>query len=179
MSKSDLATDTRWSYGLMDYPLLSTFACEKYVLTNNPVPFQTAEYYEFAGRYGNKYLFRNQLFLPLGLSFEYYITEDIFSQLPQWAKPVALLNAVVLSDKTTAAEPGLSRLNLDDIKYQVIETPLPDIAAKRRIRFKCSILPADADRRYHSPQSKRRARIANTIRPRLARLPRWPGSAGP
>ena len=132
MSESDLATDTLWSYGLMDYPLLSTFACEKYVLTNNPVPFQTAEYYEFAGRYGNKYLFRNQLFLPLGLSFGYYITEDIFSQLPQWAKPVALLNAVVLSDKTAAAEPGPSRLNLDDIKYQVIETPLPDIAAKRR-----------------------------------------------
>jgi Bacterial membrane protein YfhO len=132
MSEFDLATDTLWTYGLVDYPLLSTFACEKYVLTNNPVPFETGDYYEFARRYGDKYLFRNQLFLPLGLSFEYYITEDVFSQLPQWAKPVALLNAVVLSDETAAAEPGPSRLNLDDIKYQVIETPLPDIAAKRR-----------------------------------------------
>src|SRR5206468_3596737 len=34
MSESDLVTDTRWSYGLLEYRLLSTFACEKYVLTD-------------------------------------------------------------------------------------------------------------------------------------------------
>jgi hypothetical protein len=132
ISESDLATDTRWSYGLQEYPLLSTFACEKYVLTNNPVPFEAAEYYEFVRRYGNEYLFRNQLFLPLGLSFGYYITEDMFLQLPQWAKPLALLNAAVLSNKDAANEPGPSPLTMGDIKYQVIETSLPDIAAKRR-----------------------------------------------
>ena len=132
MSESDLATDTRWSYGLMEYPLLSTFACEKYVLTNNPIPFETADYYEFDKRYGNKYLFRNQLFLPFGLSFGYYITEDMFLQLPKWAKPSALLHAIVLSERDAAAELGPSRLTTDDIKYQVIETSLPDIAAKRR-----------------------------------------------
>jgi Bacterial membrane protein YfhO len=53
-------------------------------------------------------------------------------QLPQWAKPLALLNAVVLSDKDAANEPGPSRLTMDDIKFQVIETSLPDIAGKRR-----------------------------------------------
>ena len=132
MSESDLATDTRWSYGLMEYPLLSTFACEKYVLTNNPIPFETADYYEFDKRYGNKYLFRNQLFLPLGLSFGYYITENMFLQLPNWAKPSALLHAIVLSERDAAAELGPSRLTMDDIKYRVIETSLPDIAAKRR-----------------------------------------------
>jgi len=132
MSESDLATDTRWSYGLQEYPLLSTFACEKYVLTDNPVPFKTAEYYEFVKRYGNKYLFRNQLFLPFGLSFGYYITEDMFLQLPQWAKPLALLHATVLSERDAADELGASRLTMDDIKYQAIETSLPDIVAKRR-----------------------------------------------
>jgi uncharacterized membrane protein YfhO len=132
MSESDLATDTRWSYGLVEYPLLSTFACEKYVLTDNPAPFKTAEYYEFVTRYGNKYLFRNQLFLPLGLSFGYYISEDMFLQLPQWAKPLALLNAAVLSNKDAADGLGPAPLTMDDIKYQVIETSLPDIAAKRR-----------------------------------------------
>src|SRR4029077_12024819 len=132
MSESDLATDTRWSYGLQEYPLLSTFACEKYVLTDNPVPFKTAEYYEFVRRYSNKYLFRNRLFLPLGLSFGYYFPEDFFLQFPPWAKPLALLNAVVLSNKDAADEPGPSPLTMGDIKYQVTETSLPDIAAKRR-----------------------------------------------
>src|SRR4029077_16369772 len=39
LAESDSPTETRWSYGLQEYPLLSTFACEKYVLTNNPIPF--------------------------------------------------------------------------------------------------------------------------------------------
>jgi Bacterial membrane protein YfhO len=132
MSGSDLVNDTRWSYGLLEYPLLSTFACEKYVLTNNPVPFEKEEYYESVKRYGDKYLFRNQLFLPLGLSYGYYITEDMFLQLPQWAKPLALLHAAVLSNKDAADEPGPARLTMGDIKYQMSETSLPDIAAKRR-----------------------------------------------
>jgi uncharacterized membrane protein YfhO len=131
ISESDLVNDTRWSFGLLEYPLLSTFACEKYVLTNNPAPFEKEQYYEFVKRYGNGYLFRNQ-FLPFGLSFGYYITEDMFLQLPQWAKPLALLHAAVLTDKDAADEPGLSQLTMGDIKYQAIETSLPDIAAKRR-----------------------------------------------
>ena len=132
ISDFDLATDTRWSYGLLGHPLLSTFACEKYALVENPVPFQTAEQYEFVKRYGKKYLFRNQLFLPLGLSFDHYIVEDVFRQLPDWAKPIALLHAVVLSDKSTADKHGLSQLSDGEIKRQVIETSFPSIIAERR-----------------------------------------------
>src|SRR5438105_6525030 len=132
ISDFDLATDTRWSYGLLGHPLLSTFACEKYALVENPVPFQTAEQYEFVKRYGKKYLFRNQLFLPLGLSFDHYIVEDVFRHLPDWAKPIALLHAVVLSDKSTADKHGLSQLSDGEIKRQVIETSFPSIIAERR-----------------------------------------------
>ena len=132
ISDFDLATDTRWSYGLLGHPLLSTFGSEKYALVENPVPFQTAEQYEFVKRYGKKYLFRNQLFLPLGLSFDHYIVEDVFRQLPDWAKPIALLHAVVLSDKSTADKHGLSQLSDGEIKRQVIETSFPSIIAERR-----------------------------------------------
>lgn len=132
ISESDLATDARWSYGLLGHTLLSTFACEKYVLTNNPAPFEAAEYYEFVKHYGDKYLFRNQLFLPFGLTFDHYITEDVFLRLPQWAKPVALLHAAVLSDKRVGDEHGLSQLTDGEIKYQILETSLPDVVAERR-----------------------------------------------
>src|SRR5947207_2367146 len=132
MSYGEIDSTTHWSLGLVQYPLLSTFACEKYVLTREPAPYQTEQYYEFVKRYGNEYLFRNQLFLPFGLSFGYYITEDMFLQLPKWAKPLALLHAAVLTDKEAADELGLSQLTMGDIKYQAIETSLPDIAAKRR-----------------------------------------------
>jgi uncharacterized membrane protein YfhO len=56
----------------------------------------------------------------------------MFLQLPEWAKPSALLHAIVLSERDAARELGPSRLTMDDIKYQVIETSLPDIATKRR-----------------------------------------------
>jgi len=132
ISDFDLLTDARWSYGLLGHPLLSTFACEKYVIADNPVPFETAGHFEFVRRYSNKYLFRNQLFLPFGLSFTHYISEDVFRQLPDWAKPIALLHAAVLSDKRTADEKGLSQLTDGEIKGQVIETAFPSIVMERR-----------------------------------------------
>ncbi len=42
-------------------------------------------------RYGINYLFRNQLFLPLGLTFNRAMTEEVFRQLPAKEKSEALL----------------------------------------------------------------------------------------
>ena len=132
ISRADIAVDAQWSPGLVGHPLLSTFACEKYVITKNPVLFETADYYEFVRRYGNIYLFRNQLFLPFGLIFNQYIPEDMFLQLPSWAKPEALLHVVVLSEQNAVHKPELSQLTLDELKQQMSETSLPDTLAERR-----------------------------------------------
>lgn len=129
---ADIATDAVWSTGLVGHPLLSTFACEKYVITKNPVVFETADSYEFVRRFGNIYLFRNQQFLPFGLIFSHYIPEDMFLQLPSWAKPQALLHAVVLSERNAPYEQELSQLTLDELERQMSETSLPDALAERR-----------------------------------------------
>jgi len=127
-----IAIDALWSPGLVGHPLLSTFACEKYVITENPVVFETADYYEFVRRFGNIYLFRNQQFLPFGLIFSHYIPEDMFLQLPSWAKPQVLLHAVVLLERNAAYKQELPQLTLDELKRQVSETSLPDALAERR-----------------------------------------------
>src|SRR5947208_5295239 len=132
ISSANIAEDAQWSQGLVGHPLLSTFACEKYVITTNPVVFETADYYEFVRRFGNIYLFRNQLFLPFGLIFSHYIPEDTFLQLPSGAKPQALLHAVVVSEQNAADKPELSQLTLDELKQQMSETSLPDAFAERR-----------------------------------------------
>jgi uncharacterized membrane protein YfhO len=132
ISRANIAEEAQWSQGLVGHPLLSTFACEKYVITTNPVVFETADYYEFVRRFGNIYLFRNQLFLPFGLIFSHYIPEDMFLQLPSWAKPQALLHAVVVSEQNAADKPELSQLTLDELKQQMSETSLPDAFAERR-----------------------------------------------
>jgi uncharacterized membrane protein YfhO len=132
ISSADIATDAQWSPGLMGHPLLSTFACEKYVITENPVPFQAAEHLEFVRRYGNIYLFYNRPFLPFGLVFNRYIPEDIFLHLGSSVKPQALLHAVVLSEQNAAHKPELSQLTLDELKQQMSETSLADALAERR-----------------------------------------------
>ena len=113
-------------------PLLSIFACEKYMLTKDPVPFEGADQFEFVQRYGTIYLFRYKFFLPFGLAFDHYIPKDIFLQLPSSVKPEALLHAAVLSAQSGADKLGLSQLSLDELKRQISITSIPDVLAERR-----------------------------------------------
>ncbi len=132
ISSADIAVDAQWSPGLVGHPLLSTFACEKYVIAKDPVPADVPEQFEFVRRYGSIYLFRNKWFLPFGLAFDRYIPENIFLQLPSWVKPQALLHAVVLSDQNAAHKPELLQLTLDELKKQMSETSIPDALTERR-----------------------------------------------
>jgi uncharacterized membrane protein YfhO len=132
ISSDHLARDAQWSLGLTEYPLLSTFACERYALATRPALFQQAERYEFLKRYGNIYLFRNKAFLPFGLTFDRYIPEDVFLQMPSWAKPLALVHTVAIADKEDRG--GLSELSLDELEQRIRETPLPQVLDQRRAK---------------------------------------------
>jgi hypothetical protein len=132
VSSVDIATEAQWTPGLVGQPLLSTFACEKYVLTKTPVPFETAEQFEFIRRYGNIYLFRDKMGLPFGLAFDRYIPEDLFLHLPSRAKPEALLHGVVLSEQDAAHHSELSQLSLDELMQQMSLGSIPDALAERR-----------------------------------------------
>ena len=132
ISPTEMSTYARSSLGLVGHPLLSTFACEKYVLTKDPVPFQTSGPYDFVKNYDIVYLFSNRLFLPLGLTFSRYISEDVFLSLPSGVKPGALMQAVVFGDKSIADRHGLSELTFEELKQQLnTSTPSETIAFLR------------------------------------------------
>jgi len=124
--------DTRWAMGLADSALLSAFACEKYVLVDDPARFQKEIHYEPIQAYGKDFLFRNQLFLPLGLTYTRYMDEDIFVRLPSGEKQEALLRAVVLSNENEAAKQGLSPLTVSELEEDIRATRLSDVVAARR-----------------------------------------------
>jgi uncharacterized membrane protein YfhO len=132
ISGENVAAEAEWSVGLTWRPLLSTFACEKYALTKQPAPFEQAEHYQFLKRYGDIYVFRNKAFLPFGLTFDRYIPEEVFLQMPSWTKPLALVHTVAIADKDAADTSRLSQLSLDELKQRIRETPLPDVLAQRR-----------------------------------------------
>jgi uncharacterized membrane protein YfhO len=124
-------TYTRWSDGLLHDSILSLFACEKYALVDDPLPFQRAVQYEFVKQYKKDYLFRNARFLPFGLTFDRYITEDDFLNLPMGEKPAVLLHAVVLGNQSKGKQ-GLAQWNLSDLAQDVRSFSLADVAAARR-----------------------------------------------
>jgi uncharacterized membrane protein YfhO len=124
--------DTRWSVGLLNEPILALFACEKYALVEDPLPFESAGQYEFVKRYDKGYLFRNAAFLPFGLTFDRYVTEGSFLSLPASKKPAVLLRAVVLSNENEGEKQGLTRANLSDLEQDAGNTSLNEVVAVRR-----------------------------------------------
>ena len=104
--------DTRYSIGLLNDPMLALFAGEKYALVEDPIYLQRTPQYEFIRQYGKDYLFRNARYLPLGLSFDRFIPEDVFRSLPKRAKPDVLCARSFFQTMPARTNLGLSRLNL-------------------------------------------------------------------
>lgn len=128
----NLATEAQWSTGLLWEPLMSSFACEKFVITREPVRFQTADHYEFVNRYGDIHVFRNTAFVPLGISFDSSLPEETFSQMPKWAKQQALLHAVILGDGTRTPNLQIEKIGLDDVKQRLRDVPVKEALARLR-----------------------------------------------
>lgn len=120
-----------WNAGLLHEPILSLFACEKYALVDNPLLLEGDMQYEFVRRYGEGYLFRNTQFLPLGLTFDRYVTEKAFLKLPAKEKPAVLLSAVVLSNEKEGEQRGLTKADLSDPAQDPKDFSLADAVAAR------------------------------------------------
>ncbi len=116
--------ESRWSTGSLSYPLLSTFLCEKYLLANQPLPRQGTSYEE-TNSYHDVRVYRNNLFLPLGLFLADTVDEKTFSELSAPAKHSLLLQAVVL-DKTG------SSLSLDEVLGRTESANIADLIVNRR-----------------------------------------------
>jgi uncharacterized membrane protein YfhO len=117
-------TETRWAMGLADSAVLSAFACEKYLLVDDPAHYWSDIYYESVKPSGKDYLFRNQLFLPLGVTYHDYIDKEAFLQLPSREKQEALFQAVVLSDVSPGEIRGLSKLTIPELEENLRKTSL-------------------------------------------------------
>ncbi|MFN2623934.1 MAG: YfhO family protein [Chthoniobacterales bacterium] len=132
MLKSRFEVDTRWTVGLTGNFLLSLFAAEKYVLTQDVELFQQAAQYESVRTYGNYYLLRNQFSLPLGLSYYRYLPQDQFLQLSQDEKEQALLMAAVLDEVERAKVPSLPATSPNDLQRELTSSSYPAIVEKQR-----------------------------------------------
>jgi len=129
---SNSEADTRWAVGLAGNFILSMFAGEKYLLVEDPQPFQSVPQYELMRSYGSRYLFRNTLSLPLGLSFTRYLPESEFLQLPADGKEQVLLAVAVLDPASLGAVEGLKRVSVSELEKEFSSSSIPPIIQQRR-----------------------------------------------
>ena len=124
--------DTRWSLGLLNESTLSLFAGEKYALTREPAPYQRALQYELVRNYDDAFLFRNARSLPLGLSFDRYLREESFLNLPTSEKADVLLQTAVLAAEADPQKIGIVEATVADLEDELRRASVLDIAETRR-----------------------------------------------
>lgn len=84
----------------------------------------TTEYYA---------LYENEAFVPMGFTYEYYVTEDAFAAIPESERGNLLMKALLLTDEQIAAAPAaLQPLPEDDLDKRSYEDYLDDCAARRQ-----------------------------------------------
>lgn len=90
---------TRWSRGLTKYPLLHSFGSIKYALTKEENPHLLHFGYDLIpGNFGDVKVLKNKFALPLGFTYEKYISLKDFKTLLQNQKIITLYKAVVIDD---------------------------------------------------------------------------------
>jgi uncharacterized membrane protein YfhO len=106
---------TRWVPGLIVNPNLHSFASIKYALTKYQKPFLPDFSYKPIAKFGNVTVYKNKFALPLGFTYEKYISLKDFETLPKNRKMNTLYKAVVIDDRTYNNFGNLIKLPLSEI----------------------------------------------------------------
>lgn len=107
---------TRW---LFDYDNSDNMQYEK----------KPEKYFDYAGStkmpgwtYADKqngfFIYENQYYIPMGFTYDAYLTREEYDALSQYQRELALLKAIVLEEENTALIPdSLSSLSAQDVSY--------------------------------------------------------------
>lgn len=91
-------TQTRWCVGLRNRPLLMSLACVKYDLSKAQKPQMSSFGYTPVKKFGDVSLLKNEYYLPLGVTYDKFITIEEFRKLSQLQKDLMLLQAFIVDN---------------------------------------------------------------------------------
>jgi uncharacterized membrane protein YfhO len=94
----NIETETRWSIGLLNRPLLQTFANIKYTLakeTNRSL----YEMNDSITAFGDVKIFKNKYYLPLGYTYDTIIYQNNYKNISNLQKDKILFQAFVIDEK--------------------------------------------------------------------------------
>ena len=106
---------SRWVDGLISRPFLESLNHVKYVLTKevskNPVWINT---HDSVAKFGDVVVLKSKFNLPLGYTYNQYISQTDFDLLSSIQKDLVSLKACVISDQELSNAIGLKKLSLKD-----------------------------------------------------------------
>ena len=118
---------TRWSRGLTKYPLLHSFGSVKYALTKEQNPNLLHFGYDSIARsFGDVKVLKNKFSLPLGFTYEKYISLKDFKTLSQNQKIITLYKAVVIDDGTYHKFGNLEKFDSNQIHENYFDKDYSD-----------------------------------------------------
>ncbi len=106
--------DSRWAIGLTNRPLLQIMGSVKYSLTKRQDDYLLGRGYDYLNTFGNVRAYRSRYALPLGFTYDTYITESDFSTLSPLQKDVALLRGFVIRNEQRTKFEGFRPVNIAD-----------------------------------------------------------------
>jgi uncharacterized membrane protein YfhO len=107
-------TQTRWAWGLMLHPLLHPFGSIKYSLVKLPNSFLLSVPHDSITTIGDIKIIRPRYSLPLGFTYDKFITKKDFRKISADKKQVVLYKAFVLDDSIYTNVSGFSNFQLPD-----------------------------------------------------------------
>jgi len=106
--------DSRWAKGLINWPILESENCVKYILTKSRLDPIYDSVCDSVATFGNVKVYRNKLLAPFGFTIGSFIRESIFDSLAFVQKQFVSLVACVVQDKDVPKIHGLKELQLKD-----------------------------------------------------------------
>ena len=105
---------TRWAPGLISRPLLLTFASVKYLLTKGNQKTLLGNTYTDVAKFGDVTVLKNNNYLPLGFTYDHYLSLTDFKKLSDHEKDIAILNAFIIDESSIDKLQGLSAYSMDN-----------------------------------------------------------------
>jgi uncharacterized membrane protein YfhO len=107
-------TQTRWAPGVAGVPFLHPFASVKYALSKDSNSYLLGFPYDSLTKIGDVKILKARYPLPLGFTYEKYISKADFSKLSNNQKTITLLKSFVFDDSSFATKINLPRSNVAD-----------------------------------------------------------------
>jgi len=106
---------TRWAQGLITRPFLQTLASIKYNLSKREDAAYLKLGYEKIKAFNDVHVLKNKNFLPLGFTYDKYISYKHFMQLSTFKKEIILLRSAVIHTDDKDIVDELNVYNITDI----------------------------------------------------------------